>query len=189
VVAGGGDHRGSGLVPVLRDSGGRARPPASEGAGSAAGGPAGGAGVGQAHLALRGAGVPDGHVVRGVRPDRPPGGAHRAGPRRDRPPGRPRRALRRPRRPGLQGVLARGDGRSPGRGRQTEPADLPGRGMSTPRRTASLSTNRSATACSESRRDISTTPSASGPSFSSAPRTLSTPADRPRSGRPSALLL
>ena len=66
-------------------AGGGPWPPAAEGAGSADGRSAGGAGVGQAPVALPGSGLRGGHVVRGGRRHRAAGGADRAGPSRDLP--------------------------------------------------------------------------------------------------------
>jgi Transposase len=74
LVTGGGDQLGPGLVPVLRRPSGRPRPTPGRGQRSAVGGSPGRAGVGQAPVALCGAGVPDRHVVRGVRPNRSPSG-------------------------------------------------------------------------------------------------------------------
>lgn len=94
----------------VRHAGGRPRPSAGQGPGPADGGPAGGAGVGQADLALPRRRLPGGGVDRRRRRDRPALVADRAGPRRDVPPGRPEGALGRRRRPGLRRRLAHGHG-------------------------------------------------------------------------------
>ena len=60
-------ERGPGLVPDLWDTRRGPWSPTGHGAGLAAGRPAGGAGVGQAAVALPEAGLPAGHVVGGVR--------------------------------------------------------------------------------------------------------------------------
>jgi hypothetical protein len=65
VVAGGGDGRLGGGVRGMRHSVGRSWPAPGEGAGSADGGSPGGAGVGQAHLAVPGPRLPGDDVVRG----------------------------------------------------------------------------------------------------------------------------
>jgi hypothetical protein len=84
VVARGGDHRGSDVVRVLRRASDRPWPPPGRGGGSAARRSAGGAGVGQALVALRRAGVCDPDLVGGVRGDRATGRADRAGSGGDR---------------------------------------------------------------------------------------------------------
>ena len=67
VVVGGGDDGGSWLVPDMWSPRGWSWPPPGHGAGPADSRPAGGAGVGQAAVALPGAGLSDGDLVGGVR--------------------------------------------------------------------------------------------------------------------------